>query len=192
LRLTSDPGRAEAIQGATNTSGASLPEPLGSIETGGDPTDTVSSRTVTEIDVTPEQKTSRRVWTLVKRKWRFGGLPAVVVVVIAVAIGFLGSPFSTSNESAVAPETSSDEFSADDVSKPQIKAAPRLPGTYETVRATAIYTGPTENSALIGNIGPKTKINVVDASNGWLEIRSRHGRPPGFIRQDAAVKIGQN
>jgi hypothetical protein len=45
---------------------------------------------------------------------------------------------------------------------------------------------------LIASIGPGMKLNVVDSSNGWLEIRSKHGRPPGFIRQEAAIKIGQN
>jgi len=44
---------------------------------------------------------------------------------------------------------------------------------------------------VVGNIGPGTKLNVVDSSDGWLEIRSKHGRPPGFVRQDAAVRIGQ-
>jgi hypothetical protein len=33
------------------------------------------------------------------------------------------------------------------------------------------------------------KINVVDSREGWLEIRSKHGRPPGFVRQAAAVRI---
>jgi hypothetical protein len=36
------------------------------------------------------------------------------------------------------------------------------------------------------------KINVVDSRDGWLEIRSKHGRPPGFVRQTAAVRIDQN
>jgi hypothetical protein len=33
---------------------------------------------------------------------------------------------------------------------------------------------------------------VVDSRNGWLEIRSKHGRPPGFIQKTAAIRIGQN
>ena len=110
-------------------------------------------------------------------------------------MGLLGTPFSTSKELAVAPATSSDEYAAEPVervSKPKPKPAPRVRGTFETVRATQVYGGPSENSALIASIGPGMKLNVVDSSNGWLEIRSKHGRPPGFIRQEAAVKIGQN
>ena len=186
FRLTSDLDRAEAKQDGTNTSGASLPDALGA-----DRTDAVSSSSETELIVTEEQDTRRRVGALVRRNWRFGALPAAILVAIVVAMGFLGIPFSTSDESAVAPETSSDEFSADDVARPQTKAT-HLPGTYETVRTTEVYTGPSEKAALVGNIGPKIKLNVVGSRNGWLEIRSKHGRPPGFIRQETAVKIGQN
>ena len=186
--LTSDPDRAAAIQGVT---GVSLP-PFGPNEIDVESTDTVSRRTVAENIVMAEEKTSRRVWALATRNWRLRVLPAAIVLAIVVAVGFFESPFSTSHESAFAPERNSDEFSAEDVSKPQTKAVPRLPGTYETVRTTLVYTEPSENAALIGNIGPKTKLNVVGSQNGWLEIRSKHGRPPGFIRQEAAVKIGQN
>jgi hypothetical protein len=35
-------------------------------------------------------------------------------------------------------------------------------------------------------------VNVVDSRNGWLEIRSKYGRPPGFIPKTAAIRIGQN
>ncbi len=186
--LTSDPDRAEAIQGVT---GVSLP-PSGSNEIDGNSTDSVSRPMVTENIVMEGEKTSRRVRALATRNWRFRALPAAIVVAIVVAVGFFESPFSTSHESPFAPERNSDEFSADDVPKPLTKAVLRLPGTYETVRATQVYTEPSEDAALIGNIGPKTKLNVVGSRNGWLEIRSKHGRPPGFIRQEAAVKIGQN
>jgi hypothetical protein len=36
------------------------------------------------------------------------------------------------------------------------------------------------------------KINVIDSHDGWLEIRSKHGRPSGFVRQAATVRIDQN
>jgi hypothetical protein len=132
-------------------------------------------------------------WTSVKRKWRFAAVSAIVVVVIAGAVAMrLATSFSTSEKSAGVTGTSSDEYTAEVLSKPQIKSVPRVRGTFETVRPTRVYTGPSENSALIGNIGPGMKLNVVDSSNGWLEVRSKHGRPPGFIRQEATVRIGQN
>jgi len=133
------------------------------------------------------------VWTSIERKWRVGAVTAVVVVIAGVVVmGFLGTKSSTSKELAVATETRADEYTAPPVAKPQVKPAPRLRGTFETIRPTQVYGGPSENSELIANIGAGMKLNVVDSSKGWLEIRSKHGRPPGFIRQEAAVRIGQN
>ena len=133
------------------------------------------------------------VWNSVEPKWRVGAVAAVVVVIVGVgAMGFLGTKSSTSKELAVATETRSDEYTAPPVTKPQAKPAPRLRGTFETIRPTQVYGGPSENSELIANIGAGMKLNVVDSSGGWLEIRSKHGRPPGFIRQEATVRIGQN
>jgi hypothetical protein len=188
MGLVSEAAGAEAIRDATALS----LEPLSSSETAGGQDVIGPGDLPAGVDVVGEEPSSSRVWTWGKPKWRFGALPAAGVVVIALGMAFLGSTFLTSKESADAPERYSDEFSADDdVAKPQTKAAPRLPGTYETIRTTQVYTGPSENSALITSIGPKTKLNVINVNKGWLEIRSRHGRPPGFIRQEAAVRIGQ-
>jgi regulator of replication initiation timing len=190
MGLVSEAADAEAIRDATALS----LEPLSSssIETIGDQDVIGPGDSPVGVAVAGEEPASSRIWTWGKPKWRYGALPAIGVVVIALAMAFLGSTFLTSKESADAPGRYSDEFSADDdVAKPQTKAAPRLPGTYETIRTTQVYTGPSENSALIGSIGPKTKLNVINVNKGWLEIRSRHGRPPGFIRQEAAVRIGQ-
>jgi chromosome segregation ATPase len=155
-----------------------------------------SDGSAAEIQDAKKEESSWGVWTSLKQKWRFGAVPVMVIVVIAgAAMGLLGTPFSTSKEVAVAPATSSDEYAAEPaerVSKPQPKPAPRVRGTFETVRATQVYGGPSENSPQIASIGPGTKLNVVDSSNGWLEIRSKHGRPPGFIRREAAVRVGQN
>ncbi|HEV8722015.1 MAG TPA: hypothetical protein VGW77_15400 [Candidatus Binatia bacterium] len=165
----------------------------GSNETRSDQPHLGSGDSTAGIEAAKEGEASSVVWTSVKRKWRFAAVPAIVVVVIAGAVAMkLATSFSTSEKSAGATETSSDEYTAEVVSRPQIKSAPRVRGTFETVRPTQVYTGPSENSALIGNIGPGMKLNVVDSSDGWLEVRSKHGRPPGFIRQEAAVRIGQN
>ena len=147
------------------------------------------------IQVIKEEESSSVIWASLKQRWRFAAVMVIVVIVAAAAMGLLRTPFSTSKELAVAPATTSDEYGAEPVervAKPQRKPAPRLRGTFETVRAAQIYSGPSENSAMIASIGPGMKLNVVDSSNGWLEIRSKHGRPPGFIRQEATVKIGQN
>ena len=64
--------------------------------------------------------------------------------------------------------------------------------SYEIVQPTRVFSAPSEHSQLIANVEPGTQVNVVDSRNGWLEIRSKHGRPPGFIQKTAAVRIGQN
>lgn len=65
-------------------------------------------------------------------------------------------------------------------------------GTYEVTQPSRVYAGPTEFSQLIGDIEPGIRVNVVNARDGWLEIRSKHGRPPGYIRKEAARVIAQN
>jgi uncharacterized protein YukE len=61
-------------------------------------------------------------------------------------------------------------------------------GAHTIVRSTPVYSEPSEDSALITRLDPGTQVNVVAASRGWYEIRSRSGRPPGFIRQDGASR----
>ncbi|MGZ9130014.1 MAG: hypothetical protein ACXW4Z_19735 [Candidatus Binatia bacterium] len=107
-------------------------------------------------------------------------------------------------QGAVSPTNTSPEYRAQAVAKPQSKPAPQQRGvvqtvrptprrgTFETVLATQVYDGPSENAALVASIQAGMKVNVVNSSRGWLEIRSRYGRPPGFIRQDTAVMVAQN
>jgi regulator of replication initiation timing len=64
--------------------------------------------------------------------------------------------------------------------------------SYEVIQPTRVFSAPRADSQLIANIEPGTQVNVVDSRDGWLEIRSKHGRPPGFIRKDAAIRIGSN
>jgi hypothetical protein len=77
-------------------------------------------------------------------------------------------------------------------SKPTAKAKSplRLRGTFKIIHPTEVYNGPSENSALIASIEPGMEIDVVDSRGGWLEIRSKHDGP-GFVRQEAAVKINR-
>lgn len=70
------------------------------------------------------------------------------------------------------------------------QAALAVTGTYEVTRGTRVFAAPTEFSQQVGEIEPGLKVNVVNARDGWLEIHSKHGRPPGFIRSDAAARVG--
>jgi hypothetical protein len=64
--------------------------------------------------------------------------------------------------------------------------------SYEIIQPTRVFSAPSEHSQLVANVEPGTQVNVVDSRNGWLEIRSKHGRPPGFIQKTAAIRIGRN
>jgi hypothetical protein len=143
-----------------------------------------------------------------ERTRRFGIIAATgaIAIVATVAVGVLNTNSngpSGSKEPAVAPEVVSIEQSIPieagsetlkrssppagaNESPKQIRK--RVQGTYRITRSTQVYSEPSDTSELIANIKPGIKINVVDSRNGWLEIRSKHGRPPGFVRQAAAVK----
>jgi hypothetical protein len=88
------------------------------------------------------------------------------------------------------------------IAKPAEKATTAVPSSgkpssmawesYEVIQPTRVFSAPRTDSQLIANIEPGTEVNVVASRDGWLEIRSKHGRPPGFIRKDAAIRIGSN
>ena len=130
---------------------------------------------------------ARRI--LANLNWPIGfAVSAVIVLLLAGAIvsGFLGTDFSTRAKLAGAPDTSSEEYTAE---TPRERPASRVRGAFQTIRATAVYSERNENAALVATIERGTKLNVVDFRDGWLEIRSKHGRPPGFIREETAVRI---
>ncbi|HEX9661342.1 MAG TPA: hypothetical protein VGB27_03575 [Candidatus Binatia bacterium] len=58
---------------------------------------------------------------------------------------------------------------------------------YEVVRSTRVFSQPNDSSRPLARVEAGMEINVVGARDEWLEVRSRHGRPPGFIRSDTAV-----
>jgi hypothetical protein len=63
-------------------------------------------------------------------------------------------------------------------------------GVYETTRATSVYEDPSSSSRVISKIDSGTRINVVSSAGGWLEVRSRRGNPPGYVRSDDARQVG--
>ena len=62
--------------------------------------------------------------------------------------------------------------------------------SYEVVRSTRVFSQPTDSSHPLARIEAGTEVDVVGARDEWLEVRSRHGRPPGFIRKDAVIAKG--
>ena len=63
-------------------------------------------------------------------------------------------------------------------------------GSYKVVRLTSVYSQPTGESQRVAIISPGTKVLVIDVQGNWLEIRSKHGRPPGFIKRDSVTPMG--
>jgi uncharacterized protein YgiM (DUF1202 family) len=140
-------------------------------------------------------------------RWHYRIVPAAALVAIigSVAIGMMRTDSDTAaakkNRPIVNEPVAGEPLSTNSAPlRPQAARAPtvlsqtarqqpqRVSGTFTTTRRTQVYSEPTEASSLITNIEAGTKIHVVDSRDGWLEIRSKHGRPPGFIRQNAAVK----
>jgi predicted nuclease with TOPRIM domain len=138
---------------------------------------------------------------------------ASIAIVGAIAIGFArtGADKSAGNmpqrpspsvtERATILETSVEpdipqtpgetETRKAEVLKPTSKFEPRIKGTFETIRPTELFNGPSEESALIGTLGAGMKINVINFRDGWLEVRSKHGTS-GFMRQEAAVRVSED
>jgi hypothetical protein len=77
-------------------------------------------------------------------------------------------------------------------SLPQPGTASRAgaPGVYETTRATSVYAEPSSSARVVSQIRGGTRINVASAAGGWLEVRSKHGNPPGYVRADDARATG--
>jgi uncharacterized protein YgiM (DUF1202 family) len=65
-------------------------------------------------------------------------------------------------------------------------------GVYETTRATTVYEDPSPSSRVISQINKGTRINVVSSAGDWLEVRSRRGNPPGYVRADDARYVGRS
>ena len=64
-------------------------------------------------------------------------------------------------------------------------------GVYETTRATSVYESPSAAARVVSQIGGGTRINVVSSTGGWLEVRSKRGNPPGYVRSDDARRIAR-
>jgi hypothetical protein len=62
-------------------------------------------------------------------------------------------------------------------------------GVYETLRDTSVFEKPSASSKIVANIPGGVRVNVVGSSGSWLEVRSKTGKPPGFIRRSDATFV---
>jgi hypothetical protein len=65
------------------------------------------------------------------------------------------------------------------------------PSLYETVRPTTVFEEPATSARILSRISKGTQVTAVRSVGDWLEIRSKHGNPPGFIRADDATLLGR-
>ena len=63
------------------------------------------------------------------------------------------------------------------------------PGIYEAMRTTTVYENPSTSSKVLANIPAGTRVTVVGSNGEWLEVHSRRGNPPGFIRRGDATFV---
>ena len=59
------------------------------------------------------------------------------------------------------------------------------------MRATTVYEEPTGSARVLTQIAKGTQVTVVRSLGEWLEVRSKHGNPPGFIRVDDAMFVSK-
>lgn len=76
-------------------------------------------------------------------------------------------------------------------SSPSQARLPGNPGTYETIRSTDLFAEPSLSSKVVSSIDSGIRVNVVGANGEWLEVRSRFGNPPGFIRRGDTKAVGR-
>jgi uncharacterized coiled-coil protein SlyX len=65
------------------------------------------------------------------------------------------------------------------------------PGVYETIRATSVYEDPSASSRVLSQVSRGTRVNVVGSVGEWLEVRSKLGNPPGYLRLDDAMFVAK-
>jgi hypothetical protein len=61
------------------------------------------------------------------------------------------------------------------------------PGAYEIIQDTAVLEKPSSSAREVALVEKGTTINVVGSQGDWLMVRSKHGKPPGYIRRDDAM-----
>ena len=183
----------------SDTTGAIIPEIKANMASDGagstDDHPVLATDPIAEAHVIKERKPIQTICRFINRNWQlsviFGGV-VVVMMLGTVTVKLLKSEALSSSPAVSASQETTVEEAARPVSKPSSIAAPRIQGAFQTIRPTQVFSEPSEESALIANIKTGTKLNVVDSRDGWLEVRSKHGRPPGFVRQEATARVSSN
>ncbi len=70
---------------------------------------------------------------------------------------------------------------------PPSRKRPAEPGAYEIIQDTAVLEKPSSSAREVALVQKGMTINVVGSEGDWLQVRSKHGKPPGYIRRDDAM-----
>lgn len=94
-----------------------------------------------------------------------------------------------STRKSQSPPAGQDAQATGRATRPPVAAARRagVGGIYQTTRSTTVFESPSASSQVIANIPGGTRIDVVNAKGDWLEVHSRRGNPPGFVRREDAT-----
>ncbi len=93
-----------------------------------------------------------------------------------------GSTVPATRKTPLQAKVSSGEAGGAPASPASAGRAP-LAGTYETTRSTPVYESPSDSANVVANIPGGVRVNVVSAKGAWLEVHSKRGNPPGYIRR---------
>jgi hypothetical protein len=89
---------------------------------------------------------------------------------------------------AVAPASSARSVKTPPSQTPPARRSAE-PGVYEVIRSTTVREEPSTAARRVTEINKGTKITVVRTVGNWLEVRSKQGRPPGYVRLDDAILV---
>src|ERR1041384_770099 len=100
------------------------------------------------------------------------------------------APLARDRAVALAPSTAQpprDRSVASAPPAPPPQAPPRRAseaGQYEVVRDTALLEKPSSSAREVALVQRGIIVNVVSSVGEWYEVRSKYGKPPGYIRRD--------
>lgn len=65
-------------------------------------------------------------------------------------------------------------------------------GPYRVMADTQVRRGPGSHYEAVASIPKGIKINVVGMEEGWLKVKSKHGKPAGYVDSNYAQPIAAN
>lgn len=77
----------------------------------------------------------------------------------------------------------------DEAKKRERQAVP-IHRTYRVTADVFVRQGPSDAFTALRRLPKDTKVYVVGVRDDWLEIQSKHGRPPGYIEKKYAELVG--